>query len=598
MPTYTITNTNEDGNRGSSEGWLVSGFSNKIFVSDANYCGGWSFPIADQIPAGSTITSAYFRVSNDGGQDDTSNTVSVCVEDTDPATQAIFSSGNLPSLTTTGSIGFVTVGPVTWAMGYCFGSADLAPANLTTAVQALLDTYGTIEIGNRINITVVYSAGAGFPAFFDFDDAGTDEAQLIIEWTSGTSDQEGFRWGVDDGSESAHTFEAAQDTSISIASNQARLLRCLVDSAGDLTGVAYTLRSQKNGSGGYTAVPVGATQVVTPVIESGDATVTTIGTAGDPWAINVPDASTGDLLIFVIAWDDSTTVTTVTPPAGQNSETISSIVGPAASNGTEMRIQAWSTVCTGAWTAGTISFDPSASETCRSVVMRVPAGEFDATPIGASSSSVSAGTAETNINSPAYSAGSTDGGGRLMIAFGSDADAITAPASGTSTVNNATGGGVGLCVVTRDAQVTNSESIAAITATIAGDSWATVAFVVRGPTVNNEVYVTTSGNITGGGEATTARLTAPSGKTTSDFTTGRRWDDENGTDSIDIAEDFYTEVEWNVALASGVTGFFDFRVYAGSSALSTYGVTPRWTVPSGGFQSASARGSNTVIVGT
>jgi hypothetical protein len=48
------------------------------------------------------------------------------------------------------------------------------------------------------------------------------------------------------------------------------------------------------------------------------------------------------------------------------------------------------------------------------------------------------------------------------------------------------------------------------------------------------VYVATSSNITASGEATTAQLTAPSGKTTADFSVGRMWDDENGTDLIDL----------------------------------------------------------------
>ena len=48
------------------------------------------------------------------------------------------------------------------------------------------------------------------------------------------------------------------------------------------------------------------------------------------------------------------------------------------------------------------------------------------------------------------------------------------------------------------------------------------------------VYIAPSANITSGGEATTAQLTAPAGKTTADFSVGRMWDDENGTDSVDI----------------------------------------------------------------
>jgi hypothetical protein len=51
---------------------------------------------------------------------------------------------------------------------------------------------------------------------------------------------------------------------------------------------------------------------------------------------------------------------------------------------------------------------------------------------------------------------------------------------------------------------------------------------------NSPVYVATSSNITAGGEATTAQLTAPSGKSTADFSVGRMWDNENGTDAVTI----------------------------------------------------------------
>lgn len=100
----------------------------------------------------------------------------------------------------------------------------------------------------------------------------------------------------------------------------------------------------------------------------------------------------------------------------------------------------------------------------------------------------------------------------------------------------------------------------------------------------NEVEITASSNVASGGESTTARLTAPSGKTTGDFTTGRRWDDENGSDSIDIAEDEYTELEWVITIQSPATtdDYFEFRVYDGDTALNTYTVTPKWTIGEAG----------------
>jgi hypothetical protein len=102
-------------------------------------------------------------------------------------------------------------------------------------------------------------------------------------------------------------------------------------------------------------------------------------------------------------------------------------------------------------------------------------------------------------------------------------------------------------------------------------------------TENNEIYVSTSSNVASGGEATTARLTAPSGKTTGDFSTGRRWDDENGSDSIDIASDEYTELEWVISTQDLETDdYIEFRVYDEDDALDTYTVTPKWTIGSTG----------------
>lgn len=50
-------------------------------------------------------------------------------------------------------------------------------------------------------------------------------------------EQSAYRFGVDDGSESAHTWEAAQDTPISVATGQRRLLRVQVNEIG---GVDFT----------------------------------------------------------------------------------------------------------------------------------------------------------------------------------------------------------------------------------------------------------------------------------------------------------------------------------------------------------------------
>ncbi len=77
------------------------------------------------------------------------------------------------------------------------------------------------------------------------------------------------------------------------------------------------------------------------------------------------------------------------------------------------------------------------------------------------------------------------------------------------------------------------------------------------------IVVSPSSQITASGENTTARLTAPSGKSTSDFDAGRIQDDENPADSVTVSVDDYTEMEWclmaNTAAADG--GIYQFRAY-------------------------------------
>lgn len=217
-----------------------------------------------------------------------------------------------------------------------------------------------------------------------------------------------------------------------------------------------------------------------PVIEASDVTATSQVDATS-WPVNFPDASTGDLLIACVIWDDSANVTSVTTPTGPNGETFTSIQGPRASANTEMRMQVWYTIATGSWTAGTLTFTPSAQEQAHAYVIKVLAGEFDsATPIGASSGASSATTSETDIVSPAFSAGASDTDGRLVIMNGADGTGdITIPGAGYTSIASASPT-TAVNIMTRDAGVTSAESIAASTSTLAvADSWASIAFIVR-----------------------------------------------------------------------------------------------------------------------
>lgn len=407
-------------------------------------------------------------------------------------------------------------------------------------------------------------------------------AAIVIGASTFSLDQDAFRWGNDDGSESAHTWAAAEDTNLTAALGS-KLLRLQIEATGDPSAEAFSLRYQKNGAGGYVPVPVGASTETTPVIEAGDTTSSgdNATTPTSPWPVSRPTAATGDLLIMIIGWDDSTSNTGVTVANGPNGEVWTQIGSVVASNTTEVRLTAYWVKATGTWSAGSISVTPAANEQWTATVIKVLAGEFDdATPIGANATLASTGTAETSVLNPDLSVGSTDGGGKLVWAGCVDADPLVTLSSGYTSIANNDRGQVALGVAVRDTAVTDSESVTDGTWSIASDSWCSIAFIVRAPTVTNQVYISASSNITAGGEATTARLTAPAGKSTSDFTTGRRWDNENGTDTIDIVTDDYTEVEWSLTTQApaAASDYFDFRVYADGVALNTYTATPRWTI--------------------
>lgn len=186
-------------------------------------------------------------------------------------------------------------------------------------------------------------------------------------------------------------------------------------------------------------------------------------TASGSWAVSHPAAATGDLLIFNIGWDDSTTTTGLTPPAGPNSETAVVVEDVTVSSNTAVRGKVVYYVATGTWSASTISFTPSADEQWSAVVIKVPAGEFDpTTPVGADNAFSSTGT-DATPDLPSLTAGSTDGGGTVVGFMVGDVDDPDGTITGWTERASTDRGAVGVGLWTRDTVATNSESIAAAT---------------------------------------------------------------------------------------------------------------------------------------
>lgn len=103
----------------------------------------------------------------------------------------------------------------------------------------------------------------------------------------------------------------------------------------------------------------------------------------------------------------------------------------------------------------------------------------------------------------------------------------------------------------------------------------------------DRLFLEPSANIgAGGADATTARLTAPAGKSSgADFQAGKISDDTNPLASMDVGSGKYTELEWCFA-ANDTTALpgdvYEFRVTMGGVALDTYTVTPQVTIAASG----------------
>jgi hypothetical protein len=81
---------------------------------------------------------------------------------------------------------------------------------------------------------------------------------------------------------------------------------------------------------------------------------------------------------------------------------------------------------------------------------------------------------------------------------------------------------------------------------------------------------------------TTYQLSAPSGKSSSDFQAGKISDDTNPI-TTDLASGKYTELEWSCKTALGLADGdeIEFRITNAGTVIDTYTVTPKITIGAG-----------------
>ncbi len=525
--------------------------------STAYWDGGWKF--VTSIPQGSTVTAATIALQ-DNGDNAGSITGDWFGYDVDSVTNFTSDSHRVSDhhTRTTASV----------AHDYSAITGTITSPDLSTIVQEIVDRGG---FGGDIGLTYRSdtSVGDNWQSWIDYTDNSANAAVLDVTYTGAIPilEQEGFRWRDDDGSESTATWLDSQDTSITRATATNTRLRILVDGTNDPVTSPYQLEYKLSSDSQYR-------QVLTA--NSFASVSTTSNTNGTSLAggvsLNMPSGIEAGNLLLLFASNDNT-------------------------GGTNMAVSGWTPLFNQQYTGNVVSFGAWA---------KIAAGSDTATLTGASqdyaatvirvvghgvtdvSTDIQVGTPATtstaNPNPPSLDAGYSEKW--LWIeGFGADDD----------------DGAAGTYVSTNYTAITSVESAQSASSTMIGLGYRqyeaqtedpgtmamdaaeeALANLIAIPPFYQQILLAPSANIAASGENTTVQLTAPSGKTTSDFDAGRIQDDENPSDTVDITEDDYTELEWSLTATADTSAgdVYQFRVTANGTPLDTYTVTPTWTIPS------------------
>lgn len=393
-----------------------------------------------------------------------------------------------------------------------------------------------------------------------------------------TMEQEGFRFYDDDGNEASASPLAAQDTNVSVALDTNVVLRMLVDATAGIDYKQYQLQYKLSTDTDYAAVPV-ATGSTVAKGNTGTATGA-VADVSPAW----PTHAIGDTGFLIV----ETT-------GGQ---------GPGLSAPAGFKFLC--TSGTGTTTAGvrvTVYYCQATSASMPAPTVTNPGNHVYAqivTVTGAASNQPwdvfaidAKASADTSASAPSVT--TTVDGCLILNIIGRDNDsaaaAFSAPAnaslsnvsewSGTD-AGTALGNGGGFVVITGEKATAGATGVT--TATVTSSINASITIAVKPIAAGSgPIVISPSTNVAAGGEATTARLTAPGARSTGDFAVGRLSDDRNDL-GASIATDKYTELAWILKAQSPAEDgdIYQFRVVVDDTPVDTYSVTPQLTVGTGG----------------
>lgn len=472
--------------------------------------------------------------------------------------------------------------------------------SFTLSLSGTEDTHGYVQFGaafaSGTNLAPSGTWGVG-PQTYSYDinaptanpiltfaTWGTNGAVSVIENVSvreivpaGVT-QEGYRFYNDDGDEAAATAKAAQDTSATLPLATNVQLRVLLDAEGAPGSQQYRLEYKKSTDADYvpvltTATPPAPNFQAAGAEQGGTANITV------PW----PTHQAGDIGLLLIESTGGQAAALGTA-AGFVEVPGSPVAALTGTSGT--RLTAYWCRATSSSMASPVVTDPGDHAYGVILTFRgcIAAGNpWDDTATN---------TKETASTSASASGLTTVGPDRYIVniiardndsasaAFSAWANATLVSVtelwdSGTAQGN---GGGIGVAGGVKSAAGGVDQTTAAVTSSVN----ASLTLALKPPTT--PIIMSASPHISASGVNTTARLTPPAGKTTSNFTAGRLADDENPLDAVSIASDGYTEVAWVIKAQApaAVADQYQFRVSNNGTVLTAYAVTPSLTVGTAG----------------
>lgn len=559
---------------------VVGGTESGSWTINTPTATGLSFSLVTSVGTGDGSNTTAYMWSATAGSGGSSAITSTVVEGGSAARGiAAYAYSGSGGLGNTGTI----VGSSSKTINLTRGTANSAVVAVLNDWQAVSDTTvntspagGTVRVAQESPAHATFfsadwgdQGSTGTTSYGITDHTGTvDMAGIVLEVEGlaggSTIEQEGYRWRSDDGSESAATWLAAQDTNITQPSETNTRLRMLLNTTGDAASTQYRLDYKRSDQSVYGAVPTALPAAGAVTYGAVGTFATSAGATSRNPALPTGVTAQSELWASVASKNNAThssSTTGWTKVAQQNS-------------GASWTVSLWRYTGADATAAASVTVTWTGSVASHGQCWRMQ-GRTGTDPLG--TPSVNNGTTSTHSTTAVTT---TSPGSRVMYVDAAAANtAIAQPTSWTENFDNGSATSASrLAVGGRDFSSSGSSS-GAISVTGAAAAW--VQWQVELPAPQPAILLSASSNIAASGANTTVQLTAPSGKSTSDFVAGRIQDDENPADAVDITTDDYTEMEWSLKANGSVvsnTQIYQFRVTSNGVALNTYTVTPEWTI--------------------